>query len=521
MKHLKELVHIVNRNKVKRIELLDLKADDGSKIQRFYQMISGEEVHSDAEAFALLFPGANSRSAYHNLKQRLQERLLNTLFFIDAYQQGHTDRQTAYYELQKEFAATQLLLAKNGRSVAIEMLEKVFRRAARFELTELSVSAARQLRLHYGTRSFDRERYRFYADRCKHYQHLARLENKAEEYYTELILAFKNGSTSNDQLRERSKMLMAELGEEQGAALSYKFNFYQALIRLFYHTCINDYSSAIPVCDETITYFENKPYTASTPIQICLHHKLVAYLQEGNFQQGEQAARQSQQLLESGSFNWFKNLEYLLLLAMHTAEHQQAYEVFSEAVNHKRFAYLPEQVREIWQLYQAYIHLLVDQGEVLPKDNDSNFTSFRINRFLNNVPLFSKDKRGMNIAILSLQILFYIQKRKYGEVIDRMEAITKYCSRYLFKEGTMRSYYFIKLLLCLPKANFHREAALRYAKPILKKLQAIDVNDTKQFHKIEIIPYERLWEMTLNMLDAKLVALSRYRRADDSRSTHA
>jgi tetratricopeptide (TPR) repeat protein len=223
------------------------------------------------------------------------------------------------------------------------------------------------------------------------------------------------------------------------------------------------------------------------------------------YEEGEKVARRSQQLLEAGSFNWFKNLEYLFLLAMHTGKYQNAYEIFHEAIGHKSFDFLPENITEIWNLYRAYLHLLIDLEKVQAEPMDKQFTSFRINRFLNNMPLYSKDKRGMNIAILIVQILFYIQKGKYDTAIDRMEAIEKYCSRYLFKADTMRSYFFIKLLLVIPQASFHRKAVMRYATTHLKKLTAISSEVSHQYHKIEIIPYETLWELTLSSLGVTIV----------------
>jgi len=507
MDNIKELVYIVNRNKVKRIDMLDLTDKSPSKVNALYQAISTGEVNSDEDAFALLFPNAKSKSAYRNLKVVLKEKLLNTLFFIDAYQNGHSDRQSTFYEAYKDFAAAQMLIAKNARKIGVHLLEKIQKKAEEFEFTELSVMVIRLLRLHYGTRLGDQKRYLELNQLSEAYDEIATFENLAEQSYTDLVIHYINKISTAEELQLSASKYYEQLAPHLPKIQAYKYHFYTGLVRLFAHTSVNDYVATIPICTEIIAFFEQKPYMANTPIQICLHHQLVAYMQLNDYKKGAKVARRSQSLMEEGAFNWFKNLEYLFLLAMHTENYQDAYMVFSEGIQHKRFSFLPEQIREMWQLYQAYLHLLIDREEIVPIAGDKNFTTFRINRFLNNMPLYSKDKRGMNIAILIVQILFYIQQRKYDTAIDRMEAIEKYCSRYLFKADTMRSYYFIKMLLAIPKASFHQKAAMRHATASAKKMKSIPTELSYQFHKIEIIPYELLWDIAIGMLGTQIVKM--------------
>lgn len=60
------------------------------------------------------------------------------------------------------------------------------------------------------------------------------------------------------------------------------------------------------------------------------------------------------------------------------------------------------------------------------------------------------------------------------------------------------------MLLQIPVANFHREAVLRKTERYVKQLQAIPLELPNQSHKIEIVPFEALWEMTVAMLDNKI-----------------
>lgn len=273
------------------------------------------------------------------------------------------------------------------------------------------------------------------------------------------------------------------------------------LIRLFIHTSINEYERTIEVCDEAVALFEAKSYQASVPLQVFYYQLLVTHTQLKQYDRGKIAAQKCLALLTEGSFNWFKYQELYFILSMHTRQYQDAYNLFKETISHRKFQYLPASIVETWKIFEAYLHYLIDIGQVYPEAGDNHFNKFRLGRFLNDTPLFARDKRGMNIPILIIQILFMVQQQKYDEAIDRIEAIEKYSSRYLRKDDTYRSNCFIKMLLEIPKSSFHRAAVLRKSGKFRKKLEEVPLDVANQTHEIEIIPYEDLWEMAVHTLD--------------------
>ncbi len=58
-------------------------------------------------------------------------------------------------------------------------------------------------------------------------------------------------------------------------------------------------------------------------------------------------------------------------------------------------------------------------------------------------------------TIKLLQILFLLTDHKYGQIIDRIDALNQYTYRYLRKDETFRSNCFIKMLVLMTKADFH------------------------------------------------------------------
>jgi len=56
------------------------------------------------------------------------------------------------------------------------------------------------------------------------------------------------------------------------------------------------------------------------------------------------------------------------------------------------------------------------------------------------------------------------------------------------------------MLLQVPEAAFHREAANRKAERYLLQLREVPIEIANQSHEIEIIPYEDLWSIVLDLL---------------------
>jgi hypothetical protein len=204
---------------------------------------------------------------------------------------------------------------------------------------------------------------------------------------------------------------------------------------------------------------------------------------------------------EEGKINWYITCEYYLILFFHSQQYPKAFKIFLEAFHHSGFKNLPPAYQERWKLYQAFIHYFIAAGIIKPGLKDEKeLGKFKLTRFLNDVPEFSKDKRGANISILILQILFLVQMKRYDEVTERLKALQSYSHRYLRKDDTYRSNCFIHMLLQLPNSYFNKKAAVRKAKKYVDKLAEMPLPKAKQSGEIEPVPYEHLWEFVLASL---------------------
>jgi len=238
-------------------------------------------------------------------------------------------------------------------------------------------------------------------------------------------------------------------------------------------------------------------YEPRVPLQIFYYQRLICNIQLRQFEEGKSSADFCLKIMQEGTFNWFKYRELYLQLSLHTAEYDQAAEILYGTLNHARFEFLPENVKEIWRIYEAFVHYLVLAGKATGK---SNGQKFKLAKFINETPIFSKDKSGINIAIIVIKLLLLLQERRFSQVLDEVEAVEQYCYRHLRGDNAQRSYFFLKMLLHVPTSGFDPAVSATKAERFLDKLKEIPLQIANQTHEIEVIPYEALWEIVMESL---------------------
>ncbi len=510
MENLKELITIITRNKIKKTDFISGHSNQ-SKTQKLYDGIISGQFKNDEEAAEFFYGKGNADSVnYKKLKGRLHKRLVNSIFLIDVNQAAYNEFQKAYYNCYKEWAAVKILLGRSARRTAIAMAERIYNIVMTHQLSDLILDVSRVLRNHYATVSGDKSKYMRYHETVETYQQILNAELMAEAYYQDLAINFVNKKNILPEIESKAQRYSRELRPYTGVMRSYKLNLHAYLIHVTQYELTNDYDLMMEECNNAISYFESKKYDASrAAIFIFMFKILSCHIHLKQFEEGEKIANQCLDLLPRGSNNWFITLQQFLILCFHSNQLQKAYNIFCEATYHKNFRLLYNQSTEYWKIYEAYIQYFISIGKIKPPNSlYPKLKKFKISRFLNEVPVFSRDKRGMNIPILIIQVLFLLKRRRFDAVVERVEALNQYCYRYLRKNDTYRSNCFIKMLLALSKANFHKQGVIRKTSNYFSKLKAYRYEvPTHLSSEVEIIPYEVLWEYVLDSLDNKFYYL--------------
>lgn len=505
MEEIQELAYILTKYKTRSIEIIgDEYRQYDSKLYQLFEAVQKDLVRSDKEAAHLIYGEKKISAKYRNLKHELKKRLLNTIFFID--NNNNPDRDTAYYQCWKEWAACRILIEKSARKTAINLAKKILKRAQQYDFFDLVSSIAILLRIHYALREKDPALFEYYDNLYEDSKAQEEYKNLAHKYYMKLVLDHTAYSvTSNPKIEEDAKKYYAKLEPNKEKTDNIKFHYYLYQIQLLGTMGIFDYQRAKAICTEAIDFLNKSETEFKGGIRNFLLNKLVCHIQLKEFGEGKITAIQCRDFISEGAFNWFKTNEYFFMLSFHTSNYQEAYSIYKMITKHPRYKAF-KVLHETWSLYRMYLHFLHLLNKVEPEKEDKSFKTIRLGKFINEVPSFSKDKHGMNIPVLIAQMAFLILQRKYDAAAERIDALNKYCDRYLKTNNpNFRCNCFIKMLVQIPISGFHRAGVERRAKRYLEKMKTIEINFNNQAHEVEVLPFETMWEYILDALQYKYV----------------
>jgi len=508
MKNLIEISKIVTKKRISKIEIFDksLLNKKDSKFNEFYEGLVHDKFASDEEAASALYDTSPLDDKYRQLKSRFTKRLLNTLFFLDSNDPSFSDYHRANYSCNKNWAQIRILLSSGARNSAIKIASKTLGVAISYRFSDMVLNCSRILMGHAAMSGNDRE-YEEYAALTKKALHDVQSEIQAEELYQRLTINFAAAGYSDSTLIAQAEKSLDEVRKLCKQSDSYLLHYLQYQIWIIYTQIRGNFKETIQVCELAEKYLVDNPnFNQNVKLANLALIRISSYLQLRDYENGKHNADKCLELMQEGSNNWFIFLEYYFLLAMHTENYMNAAAIFLKVINHPRFMFTGEERKEKWKIFEAYINFIFE-SENLDREllfTDANKRKFRLHKFLNEVPMFTRDKRGYNVSILVIQILYMLEKGEYTGIINRSEALNVYCSRYLRKDDSYRSNCFLKMLLTMVKEDFVYERTRQMAQKYLRKLQAGDTEGNTIVNEWEIIPYEILWEKVLNRLHNKV-----------------
>ncbi|HYV95134.1 MAG TPA: hypothetical protein VE978_25385 [Chitinophagales bacterium] len=495
MKVFREMVSLVTKQQLNKIDVIDYRQSlvTGNLYQQLFNGISDETFTTDEQAASALYQTSPSDKKYQMLKSRLKDRLVNTLFFINHKKIQESAYQQAVYQCNRNYFCAKLLLTHGARTSAIAMARNTLSQAEKFDLNEIAFLCARMLRHHYSMAGLKKE-YQHYHNIVTESLKKVRGENRAEFMYGSLVAQFGRSKAIQPELEQTAKDYFNQCKELAKYQHTFHLTILHYRVGMLYYQIIGNYRLLLNLCNRLQQYSKNHPkfYVASREGEVSLL-KMVCCLHLRNFKLGKQNAEEALQRYKKGSNNWFVVLENYFMLATHAGKFEKASLIVEEAMHHQRFQFLSPEKHETWKIYEAYINYLVP-GEQKTKD-------FKILKFLNEVPIYSKDKAGFYPAILIAQILYIIDRGDEDKLERTIESLRVFSSRYLSGKKAPRTTLFIKMLRQLVNYNYDPKKVKIRAAPYLEKLKAVGKISSEEIDSMEIIPYETAWSIILSRLE--------------------
>jgi len=498
-----KLCRSLSYNQLKQLGFFNINDESQQiKYHKCFEAIVNGSIKDDRSAKEYL--DYKNHSSFLRFKHRFTNRLKSYFFLIDSHKKKSKDDEIIYKELWKEAALGRILQLSDNSSNSRALYSNIYHKAKEYEFLDIMIAVLPHLRKYYAFMQPDKKLYKYYKaeyyEANRHFQKFI----KSDDYYDEIShYHVFNDLRSEVNLKEKTLQYYMELKAqfEVDDYSVFRINTYQ--IGSFAYLLVNDFESALKVNNEALAFLKSKK---KVKIITLFHvHKdiLITHLKMKNFEKALESVQELEGMGLSYNFNYFGLQNIKFLIYSYNSNFDQLYKLTHFVTSIKELKKLPSRYEQ-WKIKEAFAHFLVTVDKVHPSLTEMYpLKKFKLSKFVNEIELYSKDKRGANISIHVLQLLFYLKERNYQKVLERLDSLTQYTYRYLRNDDTLRSNCFIKMLLKLPEAEYNPIRTKRYVSKYWKKLKENPLEISMQSTEVEIIPYEHLWEIVIEIISRK------------------
>ncbi len=496
MNSLKELIHIIEQNKSTYLQNWLFQNNGTNLVKLYYGMLHNTFPDDDTASIALY--GKSGAAAYHKLKFDLKTQLYDVIPFIDVKLKNKNDAETERFRYHNLLMSFNVLIHLSGDAAAVEMGEYIYENCVKYGFTDLAYIAAKRI-----LGKISPKKMAFYSAEVKRLHHLEGIEVEAKMYYDEILMLYRNDKLNNNELIALTEDKMAAFLLLKGDFSSPTIEIYTYLLKLCIHSAKNDAKVLFETALDGANYFEQQPVKYSQALKTYYFYLIVGYTQRKEFDNAASCIDKCLLCVTEGTTSWLKVLELSFISHLHSTDYNLATEKWIKATNNTFFKSFPAHIQEKWAIYYAFLHFIMVCEIYAPNEKQKSKLKkdFRLTTFKNSLLFYEKEKSGMNLNILLIEMLFLIVEKKYDELSDRYEAIQKYLQRYIDdSESRSRIRLIFKLLLLCIKHNFKKEKIQQYAQPFLDVLEHQTVELGDEAYELEIVPYGKIWELVLKTL---------------------
>lgn len=504
MKNLKDLVRIVTPNRLQKMQPMTTIAED-SKIKKLYNGLSKKEWENDEEAIKALYPNEaldeKTKNKYYKLKHDLKEKLIQIIPLVNFVENETWDHTVKLWECYTKYNTAILILRFTPlKAIAIELLEKVHTLALKIELTELVSESSYYLSKYYFEILTDQKKAKYYNQLANDYSLLRHIEIKGDARWFELLQQYVNKKSSNSEVPKLALKYKEEISAIPLHVVSQKHIYNIRMLEVIHYMCKYDYRNTILVCEQAIQFFESATYPSRPNLRMFYYQAIASHIYMREFEQGSAKVTSCLKMIGEGQRGWFKVKDLAFMLALYSHKYIEAYEVYLSVTQNEWFEQQPTQEKELWAVYDVYLTLFHQIGELAVQDFKLSPKSF--GKLINQVPIMERDKKGLNFAIRILQFIYYLHTKKTDLYIDRCEAIKKYVQRYKDSSTQDRNLLMVNILDRIATLGFQQKAAQK-DKLILANIENLknthyDITDAN--YDIEILPYQDIAVIMIGLL---------------------
>ena len=504
MEELKDLAYIINRYSVRNIDVITnpekKKTKDELRYWEFYVGIDKDTWKTDDEAAQHFGYQSKGDKGFRRLKEGLKERLINSTFFLDLSSSEFSDYHRKTQEALRLTSIAENLGKRGAFDIYFDIAEKALALSIETDNIILVIQNVTSLRSFYAVRPKLQKDYERLSKIYTTYWPMLQIELEAHNDYLYIISNLTNKKGHKKDFAATASDMFSKYEDKLSVFPNLKFQVYARVIHLFSKLLVHNWASGVEICDAAIKYLTNKKCIGRDYIGSFNTQKSSCLLMMGKYEEALKTLDIGKEMVVMGKSSWFKNREIAAVTNLYAENYQASWDLVLMALNHERFKIISEVDQETWRLYFGYLHFIgkVENKSYWEKDGQPA-SRFRLSRLMNEMPNYIQDKRGGNIPLLILQVLFLLSdlkdnKDNFDIICNKIDAIKKYSSRNLDdKSEHFRSDCFIHLLGLLPKHLHDPKTLIKTAHTTLHRMSTVQVEVMDNSFEVEVVPYERQW----------------------------
>ncbi|MDX1941014.1 MAG: hypothetical protein SFU99_10715 [Saprospiraceae bacterium] len=496
MENLLEIINVLTKNKVSKIEVLDeqILRNKDSKFGLLYEALVTGKISKDEDAANILYHNKDVGDArYRQLKSRFKRRLYNTLFFLDMNVPLTANRAQAQYNCNKEWALVEIMLIYNAPNSALVLARQILIVALKFHFTDLIVKCSRLLR-EQAVQEENRKAFEEYNAYVETHTPILEAETRAEELAQKARLEYQVRHFDEQKL-QRIEELGKELIQivEKTDSPLVQYHVFTAWVLLY--EAQHEYSHVLEIAEKAEEYVRSMPdYFNDQKKIFFLIKRFSIYLHLRQYREGKAYAEVVLTDLSANSQEWLDFMEYYLLLSLHTDNWINALAIFNKVADSVAFKKIDDLRQEKWEIFEAFLHYFIETESINPNLMlRQKRKTFKINDFIQKSSNYSSKYVTIALHHLVLKIAFLLYRRNFAALPKLMEQLRKLSQYELKKEGYERAAALIQLLYHLEKAEFQIDK-LRNIEKLIEKFEEYPFYYRGKVAELEVIPYDKLWQ---------------------------
>jgi hypothetical protein len=475
-----------------------------SKLSEFHKIIRNTSIQSDQEVARLIFENRNNATNYKTLKTAYISRVISNIPALDISGSNLSEHTKAIFKSQKLLFYIRTLIALSNRPAANHFAKRLLRLTKHFELYNVSVQLLEELRRSSMQLGKAKEHARWLKISVREAK-LLFSESQIKALEEEILIHFSKSLFVDENLKAKVRTTLKKVQAILDVNETYFNRLSSYRLEYIFHQLEGNIKQSIAACDKAIAYMTMKSHMSppSRFAEFALY-KLENYILARDYENGKKAAQYCQEHIDDGMILWFTFKEYEFLLMMQTFRFDEAQNIFYCVISHPRFESLSKLIKEKWELFGFNIQYVIKS-----QTSDTTFQKsylLRNKQFkskIYNFPSYRKDKRGFNVAILTLNILVLLEESKFTLLFDHEDALASYRFKYLNEKHCRQSFTLFKLIRLMTKNEFDLSRIEKKSLEMEKALAGERLNHGEIFETIQILPPQWVWNRIKVILERK------------------